>query len=325
MSNSKTQAGLSSMMKMTNKSGGGVIIAFILLFALLSIFTDTFLRPTNLVLLMKQAVSTAILAYGMSFCLITGELDLSLGATVAMAGVGAALMMRGGAGFWPAFLIMLAACMGIGFINGFIVANTPIPSFIVTLAMSKVIRGFAYIVAGGLPVSSTNEQFYGFANNMLFGIIPNSVIWMLVLMMILSVVLRQTVFGRHMLATGGNKQTAVHSGINVKKVKTVVYIISATMACIAGMLVSSRVTQGSPMFGEGYETNAVAAAVLGGVSFTGGRGSIIGCFLGAMLLALITNGLYMLNVSYYLQMVIEGLLILIAVYYDISRRAREGT
>ena len=307
------------------KSGsGGVIIAFVVLFVLLSVFTDNFLKTNNLILLMKQAVSTAILAYGMSFCLITGELDLSLGATVAISGVGAALMMRAGVSFWVAFLIMFIVCLLIGAANGFIVANSPIPSFIVTLAMSKVIRGGAYIISGGLPVSTVDAEFYGFANNMLFGFLPNSVIWMLILMVVLSVLLKRTIFGRHMLATGGNQETAVYSGINVKKIKVIVYMISAAMACIAGMLVASRVTQGSPAFGEGYETNAVAAAVLGGVSFTGGRGSIVGCFLGAMLLALITNGLYMLNVSFYLQMVIEGLLILGSVYFDMSRRAKEG-
>lgn len=320
MNKEKFKATWSALMK----SNGSVVVVFVLLFAFLSIFTPNFLKTNNLLLLMKQAVSTAILAYGMAFCLITGELDLSLGATVAMSGVGAALLMKHGMGFYPAFVIMFLVCLVIGFINGFLVANTPIPSFIVTLAMSKVIRGAAYIISGGLPISNTNEDFYNFANHSIFGILTNSVIWMVALMVILSVILKKTVFGQHMLATGGNKTAAVYTGIDVKKVKIIVYIIAAAMACIAGMLVSSRVTQGSPMFGEGYETNAVAAAVLGGVSFTGGQGSIIGCFLGAMLLALITNGLYMLSVSTYMQMVIEGLLILLAVYFDMSRRAKES-
>ncbi len=307
-------------MKSLYNSTAGILFAYILLFAFMSVASEYFLSGSNMLSLLKQTVTTGLLAYGLSYCLIIGEIDLSVGSMFSLSGVVVAMLINRGIPFLGAMLIGLGMAAVVGVVNGCLVAYTKIPPFVITLSMMNILRGLSYIISGAIPINCNDKTFVAFASKKLFGIVPNQIIVLLLWGIVLAIVLKYTVFGRHMYATGGNYDAAKYSGINVNRVIIVVYIISATMALFSGTLSASRITQGQPSAGVGYEADAIAAAVLGGISFNGGRGTIPGTFLGALVLSTLTNGLYLLGVNYYLQLVITGLLTIAVVYLDTSKK-----
>lgn len=300
-------------LKRAYKSSAGIMIAFILIFVIMCISKPAFLTRMNMINLLKQTVTTGLLSYGLCMVLVAGEIDLSVSSMVGLAAIILMKSMKLGIGFIPAlfFTLMVAALCGL--LNGILVAKTPIPAFIVTLATQSVWRGAAYIYSGAIPITvRDNSTFLAFGNNTLFGI-PYPVFYLLILGLVLYFIMKYTIFGRHLYATGGNRETAVYSGINVYRVQIIVFIISSMLAALCGCILSSRITQAASDMGTGYEADAIAAAVLGGTSFNGGRGSIPGALMGALVLALISNSLYLLEVNVYLQMIIKGLLIVVAV------------
>lgn len=313
-----------NLRKKSDASIFSIVIAYAVLFVFFCITSEHFLSSSNMLSVLKSTVTNGLLAFGITYCLIIGKIDLSVGSIFSFSGVLVALLIsRFGVPFWPALLITALMSIVIGFVNGYVTANTAIPPFIVTLAMQNVIRGVAYVICGSMPVNCRDETFANFANRKWFGYLTNQVVIMLIVCIILAILLRRTVFGRHMYATGGNYATARYSGINVQRVTIIVYIICAFTAMLSGVLSAARIQQGQPSSGLGYEGDAIAAAVLGGTSFNGGKGTIIGTFVGALILSTLQNGLYMLGVNYYVQMVITGVLTLLVVYFDMAKANKE--
>ena len=301
------------------QGAGGALVAFIVMFVIMCFASQYFLGINNLTNLMRQIVTNGLLAYGLTLCLIIGQIDLSVGSLIGMGGVLLVRLMQLGVSFGLALVLTLVAGLIIGLISGVIVAYTSVPAFIATLAMMNIIRGADYLISGGTNINVNNDAFAAYAGNSV-GPIPNTVVYLIIVTIIVALLLHRTVFGRHCYATGGNKETAVFSGINVKKITIVVYLISAFLAVFAGTLSASRVYQGQPTAGEGAETDAIAAAVIGGTSFTGGRGTIIGSLFGALVLGLINNGFNLLGINYYLQLVFKGVLIIVAVLIDTKNK-----
>ena len=297
----------------------GIFVVFIVLVILLMILSpNAFAKPRNLINVVKQASINGVLACGMMFVIIAGGIDLSAGSVVALSGVVAAYLaqMQG----IPIFIPILGA-LGtgalIGLINGFGAAYAELPPFIITLATMSIVRGAALILSGGSPVFGLQEQFEGIAGISLANAIPILVLYFLLIAVFSGFILNKTVFGRHVYAIGGNSITAKVSGINVKSMLLRVYIICGVFSGIAGLLIASRTMQGSPTVGVGYEMDAIAAVVIGGVSMSGGSGKWYGTIIGALLLALISNGLDILGVSSNFQQIIKGIIIAVAVYLDL--------
>ena len=300
----------------------GIMIGLLTLVVVLSIASPYFLTKINFTNVLRQVTSNALLAFAITFCLIIGCMDLTVGSQVGLSGVLVAYcMVNFNMGFIPAMAVALLMGAFCGFINGFIVSRTQIPPYIVTLAMQNVLRGAAYLVAGGMAIKVTNDQFYNFGNGYVLGI-PIPVIIFVVMGIILSIILERSVYGRRMFAVGGNKEAAEYSGINIKSIQVRTYMISGFLAALAGIIVASRVYSGQPTSGTNFEPDTIAAAVLGGTSFTGGRGSIGGTVIGILIIGVVANGLNLLEIPYYWQMVIKGLIILLAVFFDTRKHAK---
>lgn len=303
----------------------GILIAFgIVVIILMIISPDAFARPANLIGIVKQASINGILACGMMFVILSDGIDLSVGSTVALAGVMAAHLAHPGE--YPLILpIIIGILVGsaVGLVNGIGVAYGGIPPFIITLATMTAVRGVALIVSGGSPVYNLSDSFKGIASGTIPGtIIPVLAIYFLLIIVVSGFVLTKTVFGRRIYAIGGNDVAAKVSGINVKRLRMAVYVLSGTLAGFAGVLLASRTISGSPTAGQSYELDAIAAVIIGGISMSGGAGKWYGTLIGALLLAVLANGLDILNVSSNYQMVIKGAIIAIAVLVDIRGKAR---
>ena len=305
--------------KKINFKNYGIFVVFIVLVIILMILSpNAFAKPRNLINVVKQASINGVLACGMMFVIIAGGIDLSAGSVVALSGVVAAYLaqMQG----LPIFVPILGA-LGtgalIGLVNGFGAAYAELPPFIITLATMSIVRGVALILSGGSPVFGLQEQFEGIAGISIANVIPILVLYFLLIAVFSGFILNKTVFGRHVYAIGGNSITAKDSGINVKSMLLRVYIICGVFSGIAGLLIASRTMQGSPTVGVGYEMDAIAAVVIGGVSMSGGSGKWYGTIIGALLLALISNGLDILGVSSNFQQIIKGIIIAVAVYLDL--------
>lgn len=304
------------------KNNMGIIIGLLTLVIILTIASPYFLTKVNFTNVLRQVTSNALLAFAITFCLIIGCMDLTVGSQVGLSGVLVAYCMTNiGLSFIPAMCIAVMVGAGCGFINGFIVSRTKIPPYIVTLSMQYVLRGAAYLLAGGMAIKVTNDYFYNFGNGYVLGI-PIPVIIFAIMGIILSIILERTTYGRRMFAVGGNKEAAEYAGINIKSIQVRTYMISGFLAALAGIIVASRVYSGQPTSGTGFEADAIAAAVLGGTSFTGGRGSIGGTVIGILIIGVVANGLNLLEIPYYWQMVIKGLIILFAVFFDTRKHAK---
>jgi ribose/xylose/arabinose/galactoside ABC-type transport system permease subunit len=283
---------------------------------------DAFARPSNLLNIVKQASINGILACGMMFVIISGGIDLSVGSTAALAGVMAAHFSH--AGEYPLILpIFVALGIGalVGYINGIGVAYGEIPPFIVTLGTMTAVRGAALIASGGAPVFNVSKPFEYVASGFLLGV-PLLAIYFAGIVALTAIILTKTVFGRRVYSVGGNEIAANVSGINVRGMKISVYVIAGTLAGFAGMLLASRTVSGSPTAGSGYELDAIAAVIIGGVSMAGGAGKWYGTVIGALMIAVIGNGLDILGVSSHYQFVIKGAIIVFAVLIDIKSKAK---
>lgn len=303
----------------------GILMAFGIILLVLTILSpDAFARPANLINILKQASINGILATGMMFVIISGGIDLSVGSIVALSGVMAAHFAHPGE--YPLIVpIVIALGVGalVGFFNGLGVAYGSIPPFIVTLGTMTIVRGVALIAANGQPVFGVTKEFEALAGGFVFKTIPNLVIYFVVITLILAFVLTRTVFGRRVYAIGGNETAAKVSGISVERIKLAVYTLCGFLAGIAGILLASRIISGNPTSGQAYELDAIAAVIIGGVSMSGGAGKWYGTVIGALMMAVISNGLDILNVSSHFQLVIKGLIIIVAVLLDIKGKANQ--
>lgn len=266
-----------------------------------------------------------ILATGMMFVIISGGIDLSVGSIVALSGVVAASFAHPGE--YPLIVpLVLALVVGaiVGLVNGAGVAYGGLPPFIITLGTMTIVRGVALIAANGQPVFNVTKEFEAAAGGFVLERIPNLVVYYVIITLVLAFVLTKTVFGRQVYAVGGNETAARVSGIHVDKIKLAVYTLSGFLAGVAGFLLASRIISGNPTSGQAYELDAIAAVVIGGVSMSGGSGKWYGTVIGALMIAIISNGLDILNVSSHFQLIIKkGLIIIVAVLVDIKGKAKQ--
>lgn len=302
----------------------GIIIAFFVILIILMILSpNAFAKPANLVNILKQASINGILAMGMMFVIISGGIDLSVGSIVALAGVVAATFAHPNE--YPLIVsIVLSAVIGagVGLFNGISVAYGNIPPFIVTLGTMTIVRGMALIAANGQPVFNVTKAFEGIAGGFVFDVVPRLVVYFVVIAIICAFIITRTVFGRRVYAIGGNETAARVSGINVNRIKVAVYTLSGFLAGLSGLLLASRLISGNPTSGQSYELDAIAAVIIGGVSMSGGAGKWYGTIIGALLIAVIGNGLDILNVSSHFQLIIKGSIIIVAVLLDMKGKGK---
>ncbi len=284
-----------------------------------------FFTAENLLNVSLQASITAIIAAGMTFVILTGGIDLSVGSVVAVAGIVATSTLKAGlapsVGIPLAILVALAFGALSGSIAGLFVTRFAVAPFIVTLALMTVWRGTAFVVTGGRPVWELPESFGYLGSGRPLGV-PLPSLAMLGVYAAAHVVLLHTRFGRYVLAVGGNAEAARLAGIRTGRVVAGVYVLCGVLSAASGVLLASRMNSGQPNAGMMYELDVIAAVVVGGTSLSGGRGSIAGTFLGAMLIAVLRNGLNLLNVNSYVQQVVVGVVILLAVLADTARKKR---
>jgi inositol transport system permease protein len=298
----------------------GIVIAFLMIFSVMTFANPVFMTSTNLVNILKQASITSVIAIGTTFILISGGLDLSSGSVAALAGVCSAMFgLPGEYPFIIAFLIALAVGAFCGFLNGLVVAKGHVSPFITTLGMMTIARGMALIVTKAKPVFGLSKEYIFLGSGKTLGI-PNLIIAMIVVLILAYLILNKSKFGRHIYAIGGNESSAYVSGINIVKTKLIVYSIGGALSGFAGLLLAGRIQSGTPVMGQGLELDAIAAAVIGGVSSTGGIGKVYGAVIGALMLAMVSNGLDLLNISPYIQQVIKGLIIVFAVFFDVNAK-----
>ncbi len=284
-----------------------------------------FLRPYNIVQVLQQITYSCVLAVGQTFVIITAGIDLSIGSLVALTGVvmaksANALPFDGFLLVLVTLLIGLAVGALAGWINALPVVKLNLPPFITTFAMLEVAYGLSFIVSGGPPIPVHSRAFSGIGSGSLFGV-PTPVLWMVAIVALASVLLMRTRFGRYVFALGGNEEAARLAGVNVAQIKTFVYVISGMCAAIAGFLYMARFSSGSPDTGTHDELlEAIAAVVVGGTSLMGGQGSILGTFFGALLIGLLYNAMNLIHVESYLQKVVLGAVILLAVVLDELRK-----
>lgn len=300
----------------------GILIGLVVLFLFLSVATDSFLSTKNMLQVLRQICINGLLAFGMTFVLIIGGIDLTVGSVVAISGVSVVIMLNSGVPLPVALVVALLLGAIVGLLNGGIIALTGMPPFIVTLSLQGTIRGIAYVITDGCSVSCDNAVFNAIGNGYLFGI-PIPIYIVAFVMIVISILLYYTRFGRRMYAVGGNITAAGFSGIHVKKIMVQVYVLSGVLSALAGIILASRMYSGQPASGQAYESDAIAAAVLGGTSFNGGIGTVGGTLIGALVIGFLTNGLNLLHISSYVQMIIKGLVIIGAVGIDILKNRKK--
>jgi len=292
----------------------GLVIALAAIMVALSVARPTFLTFANLVNLVRQISINGILAVGVTYVLLTGGVDLSLGSVVALSGVVAASFANAGA----ALTLGVATGAACGVSNGSVVTRGRVAPFIVTLGTMTWARGLALLISHGRPISNLGAAFTRIGGGDVAGV-PVPILIFAAVAALSHVLLRNTRLGRRIYAVGGNENAARASGVKVGVVKLAAYVICGALAGLAGVVLASRITTGQPNAGIGYELDAIAAVVIGGTSLNGGVGGVFGAVLGALLIGVINNGLDLLNVSSYYQQVIKGLIIVGAVWMDRSK------
>ena len=300
----------------------GILGAFLILCLILTIATDSFMTLNNWLTILRTVSTTGFLAIGIMLAIMLGGIDLIAGAIIACSGcLVVTLMEKVGMGMVPAILIALILGIAVGFVDGAIIAYTGIHPFVVTLAMQSILRGSAYLIANGQPVPLyVNQVFPKIGTGLLFGVIPYPIIYMLVFFFLQYMLLNKTKMGRYIYAVGGNATAAQFSGIDIKKVKIIVWTISGFLGAFAGIVLAARLNSGQPGSSVGAETDAIAACVLGGTSMYGGVGNTGGVLIGVLVIGVITNGLTLLHVNSNWQYVVNGIIILLAVYMDMVRQ-----
>jgi len=293
----------------------GILFVLILLTAFMSVAAPNFNSVNNLLNIARAISINAILAAGMTFVILTAGIDLSVGSIVAVSGVVSVLGALTGLPGPVAVVVGMIAGSLAGFLNGFLIAYGRLAAFIVTLGTMTFLRGLAYTLTQGEPIVSNELNFRGIGNGFVAGI-PAPVIVMVVVYAAAWFALERTKYGRHIYAVGGNPEAARLAGVRVKRVLTSAYVVAGALSGLAGVIFAARVVSAQPTAGTGYELDAIAAVVLGGTSLAGGRGRIIGTLIGSVILGVLTTGLILMNVPFFTQLLIKGVVIILAVAID---------
>lgn len=306
----------------------GTLIA---LFVAFSATTPKFFTVQNVLTIGLQTSTIAFMGIGVTYAIITGGIDLSIGSVIALSGVVAGLLSRAGVSVWLSFLCGLLVAAGCGIVNGLMVTRLDLPPFIATLGMMQIARGIALQVTGARAVAGLPQEFGILGNGALFRVtalteegrsvvtfpgIPYPVIIMVLVALIFNFLLRRHRVGRFIYAVGSNEEAARLSGIDVNRTKVIAYLVSGTLAGLTGIVMMSRIVTAQPNAGVGYELDAIASAVIGGTSLMGGSGTITGTMIGAFIIGMLRNGLNMQGVSYFIQQIVIGLVIIAAVAAD---------
>ena len=294
------------------------VIALIILMAGITIINSNFLTANNLLNLLLQVTSNALIAFGMTFVILTGGIDLSVGSILALSSALTAGLLGSGMPVTLAILISLILGCILGMMNGLLISYGKLAPFIVTLATMTIFRGATLVYTNGNPITkglSDTFLFQFLGQGYIVGI-PFPVIIMFIVFIVLYVLLHKTAFGKSVYAIGGNEKAAYISGVKLNKVKIIIYSISGIMASISGLIITSRLSSAQPTAGASYEMDAIAAVVLGGTSLSGGKGRILGTLIGALIIGVLNNGLNIIGVSAFWQQVVKGVVILIAVLID---------
>ena len=302
------------------------LLALALMVLALSLLTDRFLTPDNGWNILRQISVNLCLSIGMTLVILSGGIDLSVGAILALSGAIAAGLLKSGVELsalgvalqfttFGAIVAGLVVGGGLGWANGFAITRFQLPPFVATLGMLSIARGLTMLWTGGFPITGLGAGFGHLGTGAFLGM-PMPVWIMLVLVAIFVVVTQRTRFGRHLFAVGGNERAARLTGLPVNRIKIAVYTLAGALAGVAGLIVTARLDSAQPNAGLGYELDSIAAVVIGGTSLSGGRGSILGTVLGCLIIGVLNNGLFLLNVSPFWQQVIKGGVILLAVAID---------
>ena len=306
------------------KRNGGIIIGLLIICAILTVMSDSFLSPQNFANIMRQITVNVILACGMTMVIILGGIDLSVGSIIAVSGcLCCGLITNVGMPSVAAIPLSILAGTLVGVFNGVIISRTTIPPFIVTLATMNIGRGFARIYTKATTILVDDELFTFIGSGKLFGNIPIHFVYMIVVIIISALILNRTRLGRNIYAVGDNEQAESYSGINSKKVTLTVFIIMGFFAACAGILSSARTFSGQFNVGEGAEMDAISAVVLGGTSMTGGVGYLSGTIIGCIVIGVLNNGMNILGIDSSWQYVVKGVVVLIAVFIDYFKKMRE--
>lgn len=299
----------------------GPLVGLIIFAIILAFINDNFFTLNNMLNLLRQVSVNALIAFGMTFVILTAGIDLSVGSTLALGSVLTAGLLTSGMDPILAVIIGLLIGFALGAVNGLIITKGRVAPFIATLATMTIYRGATLVYTDGTPITGLSDSmaFEMIGKGYFFGI-PFPVIIMIVAFFILYFVQKKTVFGRQVYAVGGNEDAARLSGIKTDGVKIWVYSITGMLAVLAGIIITSRLDSAQPTAGTSYELDAIAAVVIGGTSLAGGRGRIVGTLIGALIIGVISNGLNLLNVSSFYQQIVKGTIILIAVLFDRSSK-----
>ncbi|MDQ0848845.1 ribose transport system permease protein [Arthrobacter sp. B3I9] len=294
----------------------GIYIAAVVIFLIFGLLNPNFLTSGNLRDIAVSASVNAIIGLGITFVIITGGIDLSVGSIASFVGIATATIMVN-SGTSPFFALLAGIAIGLvcGAINGLLITKLKLPPFIATLGTMSIYQGFAYVVTNGKPVYNIPKDFVFMLNSYVGGV-PVAVILVAVLAVLCWLLLRRTVFGQNVIATGGSEETAWLSGVRVDRVKIAVYALSGVLAGIGGLVIVARINAAQTDAGSPYLLTAIASAVIGGANLMGGEGRIAGTLVGALILGALTNGLVLLNVPSFYEQIVTGLVVVIAVALD---------
>lgn len=293
-----------------------VLIATIGMGCVFAVMNVNFLKASNMITILQQMVLNGILAVGIMFTIITGGIDLSIGCTFAITGIVAASMTVGGQNPFLAILVGLLVGAVLGAFNGFLITRLKLQPFIATLGTMSLYRGIAYVVTGGIPVTNVPDSYRNIFNGKIVGSFRWYIVVMVVIFVILHILLSRTKTGDYLYAVGDNEEAAKLSGVNIIKVKYIAYIICGICASAAGLVMLASLGSAESTAGQGYETNAIAAAAIGGTRMAGGRGTAFGTFVGALMLAVLKVGMVVINVDSFWQYIVTGIIIILASYFE---------
>lgn len=300
----------------------GVLCALVLLTVLLSVFADSFFSASNFTTILRTISTNGIIAVGMTFVVLTGGIDLSVGSVFALSGAFAAWTFNTMGSSLLGAVICLVIGVLFGLFNGVMVSYLNVPAFIQTLVTMTAARGIVYIFCDGTPINNVGDFIGTLGRGRILGFFPIPILLMILVFLAGWFLLNRTTLGRYVYAIGGNEECAKLSGVHVGKYKMIPYIISGLTAAIAALILCGRMNSAQPSMGEGFEMDAIAAAVVGGTSLSGGSGTIIGTLIGAMIIGVLMNGMNMLGLDSYAQYVVKGAVILLAVLIE-NRRSRK--
>lgn len=300
------------------------VVILLILVIVFGIIKPIFLNPMNIMNMLKRMSYTAIPAFGMTFVMVLGGLDISTGSIAAVIGVVMALLLKNGIPIFPAVLICLAIGMMLGLVNGIISVKGKIAPFLVTLATMNIFRGFALVLSAGKPISIVNQGYINlFGTGMIFGIIHTPIFFLVLFFLISWYLFTKTKYGFYIRCIGGNEEAAKVSGIPINKIKIWTYVIMGIFGCVTGLILDAFMSAGLPAIASDTAMDAIAAVVLGGTAITGGIGSLWGTLGGALIMASLNSGMSLLGAQTHVQILVKGVVIILAVLMDNVLKSRE--